>query len=242
MNEPLFVVLITIVAFTHALVGHGGASGYLALMGMAHVAPETMKPAALVMNLCVSLTGFVNYRRANYFRWELFWPFALLSIPFAFVGAGIPLERDLHLLLLGLCVMVAALRMLGGINTPDRPLGRVPPAAALLFGGRIGLLVGMLGIGGGILLGPVLLLCGWADAKVMAATSVLFIFVNSASGLARVQGLGHAITNEVLLWTVVAIVGGVLSSWLGARRAPEPRSKQALGLVLLLASIKLIWP
>ena len=102
--------------------------------------------------------------------------------------------------------------------------------------------LGALGIGGGILLSPVLLLCGWADAKTTAATSALFILVNSAAGLVRVQGLGHAFSGQLLLWTAVAIAGGLLGSWVGAHRTPEPRLRQALGAVLLLASVKLIWP
>lgn len=242
MNEVLLIGAIAGVAFAYALVGHGGASGYLALMGLAHVAPETMKPAALIMNSCVSLVGFVNYRREGHFRWDLFWPFAVLSVPFAFIGAGITLDRELYLRLLGACMVVAALRMFGlfaGRGPTARP---VPLAAALPIGGAIGTLAGALGIGGGILLSPVLLLCGWADAKTTAATSALFILVNSAAGLVRVQGLGHAFSGQLLLWTAVAIAGGLLGSWVGAHRTPEPRLRQALGAVLLLASVKLIWP
>src|SRR5262245_112280 len=131
MNEALFIVLIVLVAFAYAMVGHGGASGYLALMGIAEVAPATMKPAALLMNLCVSLIGFVSYQRAGHFRWSLFWPFAVLSVPCAFLGAGIELDRELYLRLLGICVVIAALRMLGVFKAPVGDL-RAPPLPAAL--------------------------------------------------------------------------------------------------------------
>lgn len=242
MNELVFVGLIAIVAFAYAMVGHGGASGYLALMGIAQVAPETMKPAALLMNVCVSLIGSISYQRAGHFRWGLFWPFALLSVPCAFIGAGMELDRALYLRLLGICVVIAALRMFGLFKAADGPLRRPALPVAIILGGTIGLLAGMLGIGGGILLSPVLLLCGWADAKTTAATSALFIFVNSMAGLLKLQDIGPVFDPELATWTGAAVVGGALGSWLGARRTPEPRLRQALGGVLLLASIKLIWP
>jgi uncharacterized membrane protein YfcA len=242
MNDLLFIALIALVAFAYAMVGHGGASGYLALMGIAHFQGAVMKPTALLLNLCVSLIAFVQYYRSGHFRWKLFWPFAVLSIPCAFVGAGITLDDLLYKRILALCIVIAGLRLLGVFTRGQRALRDVPLAIALVLGGVIGLLSGMLGIGGGVLLSPVLLVCAWADAKTAAATASLFIFVNSAAGLIKVQGMQNAFTQDMLLWTGAAIAGGLLGSWIGARKAPEPRLRQALGMVLLAASIKLFWP
>jgi uncharacterized membrane protein YfcA len=117
-----------------------------------------------------------------------------------------------------------------------------PLALAIPLGAGVGLLSGMLGIGGGILLSPILLLLAWADAKTAAATAALFIFVNSAASLLKLASDGATFAPELVLWTGVAIAGGVLGGWVGARKAAEPRLRQALGVVLLAASIKLIWP
>lgn len=242
MNELLFLGLIALVAFAYAMVGHGGASGYLALMGIAGFATELMKPSALMLNLCVSLISFTQFARAGYFRWRMFWPFAVASIPMAFIGAGIKLDPHVYMRILGACIVIAGLRLLGVFSATDRPLRATPLAPALLIGAAIGLLSGMLGIGGGVLLSPVLLLFAWADARTAAATSSLFIFVNSLSGLAKLQSVHNVLTPQLLLWTAAAVAGGLLGSWIGARRAPEPRLRQALGAVLLLASIKLILP
>ena len=242
MNEVVFILLIAVVAFAYGMVGHGGASGYLALMGIAGVAIEVMKPSALVLNLCVSIIAFAQFARAGHFRWKDFWPFALLSIPCAFIGASIELDPLLYKRILGVCIIIAALRLFGLFGTGPREQRTAPLLLAFLIGALIGLVSGMLGIGGGVLLSPVLLLCAWADAKSAAATSALFIFVNSAAGLVSLKSSGVSFTPQILLWAAVAIVAGTLGSWLGARKAPEPRLRQALGVVLLLASIKLVWP
>ena len=242
MNEALFLGLIAAVAFAYAMVGHGGASGYLALMGIAGFAPDTMKPAALLLNLCVSIIAFAQFLRAGHFRWNSFWPFALLSVPCAFVGAGIELDPLVYKRILGACIVVAALRLLGLFSAGARPLREAPLPIALVVGAVIGLLSGLLGIGGGVLLSPVLLICAWADAKNAAATSALFIFVNSSAGLLKLESVRNSISPDMLGWTTAAVFGGLIGSWIGARKAPEPRLRQALGAVLLLASIKLIWP
>lgn len=242
MNETLLIVLIAVVAFAYAMVGHGGASGYLALMGIAGIAPDLMKPTALLLNLCVSGIAFAQFARAGHFRWRSFWPFAVLSIPCAFIGAGVTLEELVYKWILAACIIVAGLRLLGFFSRTTTVVHEAPLLAAIPIGAGIGLLSGMLGIGGGVLLSPALLLFAWADAKTAAATSALFILVNSAAGLVKLTSLDVAFTHDMFIWVAVAIIGGVLGSWIGARKAPEPRLRQALGIVLLLASVKLIWP
>lgn len=242
MNGTILIVLVLVIAFAYAMVGHGGASGYLALLALVGTASEVMKPTALLLNLCVSLISFTQFFRAGHFRWRMFWPFALLSVPCAFIAAGFQLDDRIYGRLLAACIVIAALRLLGVFGAGEKSTLEVPVVPALLIGAVIGSLSGLLGIGGGVLLSPVLLMCGWANAKTAAATSALFIFVNSAAGLLNVRSIPVAFTQEMLLWTGAAVCGGLLGSWVGARKAPEPRLRQALGIVLLLASIKLFWP
>lgn len=242
MNGAAILLLVAMVAFAYATVGHGGASGYLALMGVLGFAPEVMRPTALILNICVSLIAFVQFSVAGHFRWKLFWPFALASVPFAFIGGRIGLDPLWYKRVLALCIIVAALRLFGLFGQGQRALRDVPLGIALAVGALIGALSGMLGIGGGILLSPVLLICAWADAKEAAAVSALFILVNSIAGLAGMSFQAIHLDRHMLLWSGVAIGGGLLGSFIGARRAPEPRLRQALGAVLLLASIKLCWP
>ncbi len=242
MNDQLFIALIAFVAFAYAMVGHGGASGYLALMGVMGFAPDVMKPSALILNLCVSLISFAQFARAGHFNWKVFWPFAIASVPCAFIGGGIHLDPLLYKRILGVCIIIAALRLFNVFKSGKRELRDAPIPLALVIGGAIGLLSGMLGIGGGVLLSPLLLLFAWADAKSAAATSAAFIFVNSAAGLVGMKSGTNIPAHDLVVWTSVAIAGGLLGSWIGARKAPEPRLRQALGAVLVLASIKLIWP
>ncbi len=242
MNDAAILLLVAAVAFAYALVGHGGASGYLALMGVLGFAPEVMRPTALILNICVSLVAFVQFSVAGHFRWKLFWPFALASVPFAFMGGRIGLDPLWYKRVLALCIIVAALRLFGLFGQGQRTLREVPLWIALAVGAVIGGLSGMLGIGGGILLSPVLLICAWADAKEAAAVSALFILVNSIAGLAGMSLQALHVDQDMLIWSATAILGGLLGSYIGARRAPEPRLRQALGAVLFLASIKLCWP
>mgnify|MGYP000846789453 CR=1 FL=1 len=242
MTPELLPLPLAVVAFLYALVGHGGASGYLALMGIAGVPPQEMKVMALSMNLCVSAIAGLQYAGAGHFRWALLRPFIITSVPCAFLGAGIKLDDALYLQLLGACVAVAGLRLVGLVRARPTISAQVPVLPSLAIGAGIGLLSGMLGIGGGILLSPVLLLAGWADARTAAATSAFFILVNSAAGLLKVPDPLAGMPDGPTLWTGAAVLGGLAGSWLGARRSPEPRLRQALGMVLLLASVKLLWP
>lgn len=242
MNDAVILLLLATVAFAYAMVGHGGASGYLALMGVLGFAPDVMRPTALILNICVSLIAFMQFSAAGHFRWKLFWPFAVASVPFAFIGGRMGLDPLWYKRVLAGCIIVAALRLFGLFGSGERALREAPLFLALVIGASIGLLSGMLGIGGGILLSPMLLICAWADAKEAAAVSALFIFVNSISGLAGISMQALRIDQHMLIWSGTAIVGGMLGSYIGARRAPEPRLRQALGVVLVIASIKLCWP
>jgi len=242
MNEAVLIVLIAAVAFAYALVGHGGASGYIALLTLAGISTVVVRSSALALNVCVSGLAFIQYQRAGHFQWRLFWPFAALSVPAAWLGSTIVLEPLAYKRMLALCLVVAVLRLLGvfGQGSDDRrPL---PIAVALGTGAVLGFIAGIIGIGGGILLSPLMLLFRWADARTTAATSALFILVNSLAGLIGLARTGTAFDPRMIGWVAVAVAGGLLGSWLGARRVPEHRLRQALGVVLFFAAVKLWWP
>jgi uncharacterized membrane protein YfcA len=171
------ILLLAIMAFLYASVGHGGASGYLAVMAIFAIAPSIMKQTALLLNLGVSLMSFIAFFRQGFFRWKLFWPFALGSIPAAFLGAKIPLTDSTYKQILGFCLLMAVIRMVYQLK--EEKSNPLIPVLGVFIGGIIGLLSGMIGIGGGIILSPLLLLFRWASLKEAAAVSALFIFVNS---------------------------------------------------------------
>ncbi len=242
MDPLLLIVLIACVAFAYAMVGHGGASGYLALMALAGMSVVVMRPTALVLNLFVSAISFTQYARTGHFRWRTFLPFAVLSVPAAWLGAHVVLDPLIYKRVLGVCLLFAVARMFGLLGKGSDEIKPVPLVFAAIIGAVLGFVSGMIGIGGGVLLSPVLLLCNWANMKTTAATSALFIFVNSASCLIGAMGSGETLSPHMLPWIAAAVGGGLLGGWVGAARMNNLRVKQALGIVLLMASFKLMMP
>jgi uncharacterized membrane protein YfcA len=235
---PLLVP-IALVAVLYSSVGHGGASGYLAVMALAGVAPVAMKPTALLLNLAVSLLGTAAFFRAGHFTWRLFWPFAVVSIPCAFAGGRLDLPAPVFRLLIAAALAFAAVRLLWPVKvqTATRPL---PWWAAVGAGAGIGFASGLIGVGGGIFLTPLLLVCRWADVKTAAAVSAPFIFVNSAAGLAgNANSLGHLPAGWIWL-AVAAVVGGWMGARWGSRIAQPARLRPVLALVLAIAVVKLV--
>ncbi len=223
-------------AFFYASVGHGGASGYLAVLAIFAVAPEVMKQTALVLNLGVSLFAFYQFYRQKYFRFELFWPFALTSVPMSYLGAQFVLSDANYKRILGICLVIAIVRMLATFKSDEQRFVSLP--LALIFGAVIGLFSGMIGIGGGILLSPILLLMRWASLKEAAAISALFIFVNSVAGLFGLKN-GIHVDQTLVFWITSALVGGMFGARWGAQIASNKAVKWVLALVLLIASVKL---
>ena len=231
------IILLAIMAFLYASVGHGGASGYLAVMALFAIAPPLMKQTALLLNLGVSLISFLAFYRQGYFRWTLFWPFALGSIPAAFLGARIPLTDSTYKQILGACLFLAVIRMV--ISLKEATQRSLPAVLGIFTGAAIGLLSGMIGIGGGIILSPLLLLFRWASLKEAAAVSALFIFVNSVSGLAGLKTWIPLDQSQLLYWLFASLVGGFLGARWGAGIASNAKVKWILALVLVIASLKL---
>lgn len=238
MHDILQLTLIAIVAFLYASVGHGGASGYLALMVLFGTQPTLMKSSALMLNLFVSMTSFIQFYRSGYFRWKLFYPFAITSVPLSFIGARLPITDSLYKQLLAVALIIAIGRMLfqPSENEEDKPASLI---GSLVIGAVIGLLSGMLGIGGGIILSPVILLFRWAKMKETAAISALFIFVNSISGLLGLLSKGVNLSTQTISWIAVAFVGGLLGAYFGSKRFNVPTLRYILAFVLIIACVKL---
>ena len=220
--------------------GHAGASGYLAAMALFGVAPDVMKPTALTLNLLVASIASFKFYRAGHFSWPTFWPFAVTSVPLAFVGGSIALPVTVYRPLLGAVLLYSAARFTFGFRGADQPRP-IPLWPALLLGALIGLLSGLTGVGGGIFLSPVLLLLRWAPIRTTAAVSATFILANSAAGLAgHLSSVGH-LHPMVPVWAAVAGVGGWIGSELGSRRLPPAALRVLLAAVLVIAGVKLIF-
>lgn len=236
----LAVLAVLVVAFLYSAVGHAGASGYIAVLTLLGYDVVVVRPTALMLNVLVASIATWQFRRAGHFSWSLFWPFALLSVPMAFLGGYVRMPANFLAVLVGLVLLASAVRFAWrpAAVTSVRPV-RLP--VAWIVGGGIGLLSGLTGTGGGILLTPILLLLHWAPVRRAAAVSAPFILVNSVAGLGGYMASGLGIPPVLLPLALAAMVGGTLGSYLGSRRIP-PRALQALlAVVLVIAGTKLIF-
>jgi hypothetical protein len=240
-NIAFFYPLLFLVAFLYSSVGHGGASGYLALMAIYAISPETMRPTALMLNLFVSLTSFIQFYRGKYFNWKIFLPFAIASIPMAFVGGLITLDTGVYKKILGLLLLIPIIRFLFFANLRQEEIKKANILLSLIIGAAIGFLSGLIGIGGGIILSPVLILLKWTDMKQTAAISALFIFVNSLAGLGGQFTKGIQFSHDMYLYVAVAFAGGLCGAYFGARRFKQTLLKYLLAVVLMLAAYKLLF-
>jgi uncharacterized membrane protein YfcA len=236
----LLLLAIGIVAFLYSSVGHAGASGYIAVMTLLGIAPATIRPTALLLNILVASIGSIQFARAGYFRWRLFWPFALLSIPAAYFGGYLQLPVATLRILIGLVLLFSAGRLFLRRSDPQEVRFPAPPAA-LSLGGIIGLLSGLTGTGGGIFLTPMLLFFGWARIREAAAVSALFILVNSIAGLAGYFVAHQSIPSLGLVLAGAAIIGGTAGSHFGSQRFAVRTISLVLAIVLVIAGTKLIF-
>jgi hypothetical protein len=230
---------VLVVAFLYSSVGHAGASGYIAVMALGSLAPAAIKPTALALNIIVATIGSWQFWRAGHFSWRLFWPFALASIPLAFVGGRLDLPADVFRLLVGLVLLFSAAYFFWN-PTVDEVRARPSIPVSLGVGGGLGLMAGLTGTGGGIFLTPLLLLTRWARTKEASATSALFILCNSIAGLAGNASATKQIPAFIAPLAVAVVVGGAGGSWLGARRFPPAIIKRILAAVLTIAGAKLV--
>jgi len=237
---PLLAICICVVAILYASVGHGGASGYLAVMALFSLSPAALKPTALVLNIVVAGIGTWLYCTAKHFSWRVFWPFAVTSIPASYLGGCFSLPPHLYRPFLGVVLLFAAWRLFvrtewraGETRAPRLPV-------AMAIGAVLGFASGLIGVGGGIFLSPLMVLLGWARVREVSGIAALFILVNSIAGL-----LGHLsslqqVPDYVPLLAVMALAGGTLGALGGSRHLPVPAILKAMAMVLVIAGGKMI--
>ena len=235
-----FLVFFTAVLYSS--VGHAGASGYIAAMAFMNVPADVMKPTALLLNIAVGTIATIRFARAGFFSWHVFWPFAVTSIPFSFLGGAIHLPSYYYRVVVGGVLLFAAVRLLFSAIRKEQPeIKRAPMVAALLVGAAIGLLSGLTGTGGGIFLSPLLLLARWADVRQCAGVSAAFVLTNSIAGLAGNLTSINQLPHQISYLAIAAVCGGIIGSELGSRRLAPVALRYLLAAVLIIASGKMIF-
>lgn len=235
------LILLPVAAFFYASVGHGGASSYLMILALTGFAPEEIRPTALLLNIIVSLVAFLNHRKSCEFPNKLFWQLAAFSIPAAFAGGLIVVNTAIYMNILGILLLFPILQFLGVF--PKNKFQFIEQNAWMppIIGILIGFFSGLIGIGGGIILSPLLLMLGWTNIRQTAALSALFIFVNSVAGYLGTVGFDLSFDRALWLFIPPTIIAGVLGSYYGARRFNVSIVKNLLTIVLAGAAIKLIF-
>ena len=246
MDDAILLLLaagMLLASFVYASVGHGGASAYLAAMALAGVAPAEMRPIALTLNILVSSLAAWKFWRAGHFRWRLFWPFAAVSIPFAYLGGAITLPGQVYKVVVGLVLVYAGWQLWRSFRAGEEMREVRAPAVplAMAIGAAMGLLSGLTGVGGGIFLSPLLLMLGWAGTKQTSAVAAPFILVNSIAGLAAGFVAGTAsLPSSTWILAAAVLAGGWLGAEYGSRRFTNPVVRRVLAVVLGVAGAKMV--
>ena len=239
MQLALLCFAIALIAFLYSSVGHAGASGYIATMTLFGLATTVIRPTALVLNILVATIGSFQFWRAGHFSWKLFWPFALLSVPAAYLGGYLQPSASILRILIGFILLFSAVRLIFRRRDPEQIITPSKPMAVGV-GIALGFISGLTGTGGGIFLTPLLLFCHWARIRQAAAVSALFILVNSIGGLVGYFTAVHSIPSLGVFLAIPAVIGGTLGSYLGSRRLPVRSIAIFLAVVLTVAGAKLI--
>lgn len=212
-------------------------------MALFGIAPEVMKPTALALNILVAAITAIKFYRAGCFSWSIFWPFALGSIPFSFIGGSLSLPGYLYKPVVGLVLLYAAYRLFRAYQTSNisPSIKPVPLWSGIVLGVGIGFLSGLTGVGGGIFLSPLLLFGGWAETRQASGVSAVFILVNSIAGL-----LGHfssiaALPGVIPIWAIAAVTGGYIGAEYGSRRLDQLALQRLLAVVLIIAGLKMMF-
>ncbi len=237
----IFLLILPIVSFLYASVGHGGASGYLALMAIFSVTPELMKPTALLLNLFVAAIAFYYYYKEGYFNKKLFISFAIASIPMSIIGGYIEVDTTIYKKILAVLLLFAILKMLNIFGKESAIIRDIKLWQGIVVGGIIGFFSGLIGIGGGIILSPIILLFHWGKMKEAAAVSALFIWVNSAGGLIGQLSSGVNLNMQSFGLVAIALIGGVFGAYYGSKKLNNQNLRYLLASVMAIACFKLFY-
>ena len=237
--SPWLLLLVSIAAMLYSSVGHGGASGYLAAMALFGLEPALMKPAALTMNIFVTVLVLWRAHRTTSFDWRLFLPFAIASIPTAYIGGTWIIDSAAYKTLVGLALLFAMWRLLRENDDSDRI--RQPALwIALPVGAALGLVSGLTGVGGGIFLSPLLVLFHWTGMRGSVPIAAAFILLNSIAGLAGYASTTTQWPTGIPVLVLAAVLGGLIGSEIGARHVAPLHLRKVLAVVLAIAGIKMI--
>jgi len=240
VEDIILALLLLLAALLYSSVGHAGASGYLAAMALAGVTPEIMRPTALALNIVVAIVATTKFYRAGSFSWRLVVPLVITSIPLAYLGGRLNLPVDIYKQLIGAVLIFAAVRSFytsKGASTYE--IRNAPVPILLLTGAGLGFLSGLTGVGGGIFLSPLLLFSRWAPVKVISGVSAAFILVNSIAGILGLMSNNPVFHPALPVWAGVVLIGGYIGAEYGSRRLGNPTIQKLLGVVLLVAGIKM---
>jgi uncharacterized protein len=238
----LLVPLIFLAALLFSSVGHGGATAYLAAFALIALAPASMKPAALCLNVLVASIALFKFYKVGAFNWKLFWPIAITSVPAAFMGGQMTLPTHVYKIVVGICLVIAAITIFYRANkTDDVEVKSVAKPILMGLGAALGFLAGLTGVGGGIFLSPILLFFGWAKTRVISGVAAAFILANSISGLLGFLSKTPILPAGLGYWALAAIAGGLIGAEYGSKKLANPSIRKLLALVLLFAGSKMIF-
>ena len=245
MDGTTIIAIAAMMALAAALyssVGHGGASAYLAIMALFSVAPDTMRPTALALNLVVATFAAARFAQKGQTNWRILAAFAVTAVPAAYIGGGIELAPAIYRPLVGAILLLAAVRLFWQPERlTERPVHKPSLAVSLPTGAALGLLAGLTGTGGGIFLSPLIILFGWEDARKTSGIAAAFIVLNSAAGLLGNLASVQRLPPELPILVASVFAGALLGTWLGVSRLPRHRLLQGLAIVLVIAAMKLFF-
>lgn len=244
--EPVLLIgiVLAVVATLYSSVGHGGASGYIAILALFSVAPETIRPVALSLNVMVSGLATYRFSKAGYVDWSSAFPIVLASVPLAYLGGGVVLPQETYRPLLGVLLLISSGYLVWqSLNTDcdfETSKTDLPIVGSILSGGAIGFVSGLSGIGGGVLLSPVFLIKKWAGARQTAGIAAVFILFNSIAGLAGNFASLGALPSELPLWAGFVLVGSLIGTNLGVKVLPVRPLVWLLAVAVFVSGLKFI--
>lgn len=245
IETTLLALCFLVIALIYAAVGQAGASGYIAVMGLAGFMPLAMKTTALSLNLLVAAIGTVLFLRAGRLSWRNVWPFAILGFPFSMLGGAVQLPESIYFPVVGIVLILSALQMArtvlrSGSTAPETAV--TPPfGAALATGAVIGFVSGTTGTGGGVFLAPIILSMNWSTARQTAATTAVYNLMNSAAALIGAHAAWDHIPASLPAWLVAVAAGGSVGAYIGSRYLSDRWLRGVLAALLLVSGIKLVW-